>query len=53
MPEHEYGPKITGVVAPTTHVGLPNFCGQFDYVLRLRIWQAGSYLIGLMFPRAL
>ena len=33
-------------------LGLPDFRGQVDYVLRLRIWQASSYLIGLMFPRA-
>jgi hypothetical protein len=33
------------------HVGLPDFRGQVDDVLRLRIWQASSYLIGLMFPR--
>jgi hypothetical protein len=34
------------------NLGLPDFRGQVDYVLRLRIWQASSYLIGLMFPRA-
>jgi hypothetical protein len=28
-------------------VGLPDFRGQVDYVHRLRIWQASSYLIGL------
>jgi len=33
-------------------LGLPDFRGQVDYVLRLRIWQASSYLIGLMFSRA-
>jgi len=33
-------------------LGLPDFRGQVDYVSRLRSWQASSYLIGLMFPRA-
>jgi hypothetical protein len=32
-------------------LGSPNFRGQVEYVLRLRIWQASSYLIGPMFPR--
>ena len=42
-----------GKVGDINHdVGLPDFRGQVDYVLRLRIWQASSYLIGLMFPRA-
>ena len=39
-------------LAPTRlTVGLPDFHGQVSYVRRLRIWQASSYLIGLMFPR--
>jgi len=33
-------------------LGLPDFRGPNDNVLRLRIWQASSYLIGLILPRA-
>ena len=33
-------------------LGLPDFRGQVDCVLRFRIWQASPYLVGLMFPRA-
>jgi hypothetical protein len=46
------GARRRDAVGALLGVGLPDFRGQVDYVLRLRIWQASSYLIGLMFPRA-